>query len=195
MACLLAFGIGTRMKKMLEKMEMREDAMECFTKMGEYRKMQDWLRGQMMQLDSPELKMGVKEFWDRYCETTFYEIAEHDGFKSTFTWIILSFSGTPLNHSLTLEQAYILQFLHGCFGHFALSPAHGEISNLLDIKLGLALLGSHLSITSSNLGSGATRGANGRWTEKVKAWGSSDLKMAAARNQMGKNPRSYCTVK
>ena len=47
---------------MLEKVKMREDAKECFTKMGEYRKMQDWLRGQMMQLDSLELKKGMNEF-------------------------------------------------------------------------------------------------------------------------------------
>ena len=47
---------------MLEKMEMREDAKECFTKMGEYRKMQDRLRGQMMQLDSLELNKGLEEF-------------------------------------------------------------------------------------------------------------------------------------
>ena len=47
---------------MLEKVEMRKDAKECFTKMGEYGKMQDRLRGQMMQLDSPELKKGVEEF-------------------------------------------------------------------------------------------------------------------------------------
>ena len=47
---------------MLEKMKMREDAKECFTQMGEYRKMQDRLRGQMMQLDSTKLKKGMEEF-------------------------------------------------------------------------------------------------------------------------------------
>ena len=124
--------------------------------------MKDGLWGQMMKLDSPELKKGMEKFRDRYCETMFYEIAEHDGFKSTFEWVILYFSCMSLNHSLTLKQLQILQFSHMHFRHFALSPARGEISNLLDIKLGLALLGSHLSITSSNLGSGATRGANGR---------------------------------
>ena len=47
---------------MLEKVKVREDAKKCFTKMGEYRTMQDRLWGQMMELDSPELKKGMKEF-------------------------------------------------------------------------------------------------------------------------------------
>ena len=63
---------------MLGKMKMREDAKECFTQMCEYQKMQDRLWGQMMQLDSLELKNGVEEFQDRHCKTVFYEIAEHD---------------------------------------------------------------------------------------------------------------------
>ena len=88
---------------MLEKMEMRVDAEECFTEMGEYRKMQDRLWGQMMQLDSPKLKKGIERFRDRHCKTAFYEITEHDGFKSTFEWVLLSFSFMPQNHNLTLE--------------------------------------------------------------------------------------------
>ena len=99
-----------------------------------------------------------------------------------------------MDHSLTLDQSHILQFLHGCFGHFALLPARGEIRNFLDFKLRLVLFGSHLSVTSGNLGSGATRGASGRQTEKPKVWESLDLKMAATRNQRGKNPKSYYTV-
>jgi hypothetical protein len=83
---------------------------------------------------------------------------------------MLSFSGTPLNHSLTLEQAYILQFLHSCFGHFALLPARGEIRNFLNIKLRLVFFGSHLSVMSGNFGSGATRVDSVRRTEKAKAW-------------------------
>ena len=47
---------------MLEKMKMRGDAKECFSQMCEYRKMQDRLLGQMMQLDFPVLKEGVEEF-------------------------------------------------------------------------------------------------------------------------------------
>ena len=147
---------------MLEKIEMREDAKECFTKMDEYEKMQDRLWGQMMQLDFPEVKKRMEEFRNRHCKTMFHEIAEHNSFESTFERIIFSFRCMPLNHSLTLEQPHSLQFLHSRFGHLALSPAHGEISNLLDIKLGLVLFGSHLNVTSSNLGLGATRGASGR---------------------------------
>ena len=136
---------------MLEKMEMREDAKECFTKMGEYGKMQDRLRGQMMQLDSPEVKKSMEEFRNRYCKTTFHEITEHNGFKSTFERIIFSFPCTPLNHSLTLEKPHSLQFFYSCFGHFSLAPARGGISNLFIIDLGLTLLGSHLSVTSYDL--------------------------------------------
>jgi len=43
-------------------MEMREDAKECFAKMGEYGKMQDGLWGKMMQLNSPELTKSMEEF-------------------------------------------------------------------------------------------------------------------------------------
>jgi hypothetical protein len=73
-------------EEMLEKMEVGKNSKECFAKIGEYRKMQDGLWGQMMQLDSPELKKGMEKFRDRYCETAFYEITEHDGLKSTFIW-------------------------------------------------------------------------------------------------------------
>ena len=95
-----------------------------------------------------------------------------------------------MDHSLTLDQSHILQFLHGCFGHFALLPARGEIRNFLNVKLGFVLFRSHLSVTSRNLGMWATRGANGKQTEQEKAWGSLDLKMAAAGYRQGKNPRS-----
>ena len=105
----------------------------------------------MIQLDSLELKKSMEEFGNRHCQTAFHEIAKHDGFESTFEWVILSFSCTPLNHSLTLEKPHSLQFLYSCFGHFALAPARGEISNFFVIDLGLALLGSHLSVTSYDL--------------------------------------------
>ena len=144
---------------MLEKMEMRKDAKESFAKIGEYGKMQDRLWSQMVQLDSPELKKSMKELRNRHCNTAFHEIAEHDGFESTFEKIILSFSCTPLNHSLTLQQFQILQFLHDCFRHFTLVPARGKIGNFFLINLGLVFLGSYLSVTSYDLGSGATRGA------------------------------------
>ena len=62
----------------------------------------------MMQLGPPELKKSMEAFRDRHCKTTFYEIAEYDGFKSTFEWVLLSFSSMPLDHSLTLEQFHIL---------------------------------------------------------------------------------------
>ena len=105
----------------------------------------------MMQLDSPEVKKSMEEFRNRHYKTTFHKITEHNGFKSTFERIIFTFPCTPLNHSLTLEKPHSLQFLYSCFGHFALAPARGEISNFFIIDLGLALLGSHLSVTSYDL--------------------------------------------
>ena len=48
--------------------------------------------------------------------------------------------------------------LHNLFGHLAFSPARGKISHLLDIKFGLVLLGSHLSVTSSKFGRGLREG-------------------------------------
>ena len=136
---------------MLEKMEVGKDAKECFAEIGEYRKMQDRLLGQMMQLDSPKVKKSMKEFRNRHCKTMFHKITEHNGFKNTFERIIFSFPCTPLNYSLTLEKPHSLQFLYSCFGHFALALARGEISNFFIINLGLALLVNHLSVMSYNL--------------------------------------------
>ena len=133
---------------MLEKMEVGKDAKECFTEMGEYRKMQDGLQGQMMQLDSPEVKKSMEEFRNRHCKTTFHEITEHNGFKSTFEGVIFSFACTPLDHSLTLQKIHSLQFLNNCFRHFTLAPARGEISNFFIFDFGFVLLWSHLSVTS-----------------------------------------------
>ena len=145
----------------------------------------------MIQLDSLELKKSMEEFGNRHCQTAFHEIAKHDGFESTFEWVILSFSCTPLNYSLTLKQTHSLQFLHSRFGYLALLPTCGKISNFLVVDLGLVHLGSHLSVTSYDLSSGATREANERRAGKETAWEVLDLPMTAAWNQRAKNPKSY----
>ena len=93
---------------MLEKIEVGKDTKECFAEMGEYRRMQDGLWGQIMQLDSPELQKSMEELRYRYCKTAFHEITEHNGFKCTFEGIIFSFACAPLDHSLTLEKTHIL---------------------------------------------------------------------------------------
>ena len=107
----------------MEKMEVGKDTKECFAEMSEYRKMQNGLGSQMMQLDSPELQKSMEELSHRNCKTAFYEITEHNGFKCTFERIIFSFAYAPLDHSLTLEKTHILQFLHCCLRYFALTPA------------------------------------------------------------------------
>ena len=61
----------------------------------------------MMQLDSPEVKKSMEEFRNRYCKTTFHDITEHNGFKSTFERIIFSFACAPLDHGLTLEKTIV----------------------------------------------------------------------------------------
>ena len=99
---------GYKDEEMLEKMEVGKDAKECFTEMGEYRKMQDRLWGQMMHLDSPEAKKIMKELRNRYCKAIFHEITEQNGFKSTFERIILSFACAPLDHNLILEKTHSL---------------------------------------------------------------------------------------
>ena len=93
---------------MLEKMEVGKDTKECFTEMSEYRKMQDGLGSQMMQLDSQELKKSMEELRHRNCKTTFHEITERNGFKCTFERIIFSFACAPLDHSLALKKTHIL---------------------------------------------------------------------------------------
>ena len=54
---------------MLEKMEMGKDTKKSFAEMSKYRKIQDRLRSQMMQLDSPELQKSMEEFRHRYRKT------------------------------------------------------------------------------------------------------------------------------
>ena len=99
---------GYKDEEILEKMEVGKNAKECFAEMGEYRKMQDRLWGQMMHLDSLEAKKIMKELRNRYCKTTFHEIMEHYSFKRTFEGIIFPFTCTPLDHSLTLEKTHSL---------------------------------------------------------------------------------------
>ena len=164
---------------MLKKMEVGKDSKESFAEMSEYRKMQDGLGSKMMQLDSPELQKSIEELRYRKCKTAFHKVTKHNGFKSTFKWIMFSFTRTPLDYGLTLEKTHILQFLYSCLRHFALAPARGEICNCFIFDLGLVLLGSHLSVTS--LGSGATRGVNGCH----KHWENINLNLTAARSQRG----------
>ena len=144
---------------MLEKMEVGKDTKECFAEMSKYRKMQDGLGSQMIQLDSLELQKSMEELRHRNCKTAVHKITEHNGFKCTFEGIIFSFACAPLDHSLTLEKTHILQFLHSCLRHFTFAPARRKICNCFIFNLGLVFLGSHFNVTS--FGSGATRGANG----------------------------------
>ena len=108
---------------MLKNMEMGKNTKECFTEMSKNRKMQDGLGSKMMQLDSPELQKGIEELRYRKCKTAFHKVMKHNGFKSTFKWIMFSFTRTPLDYGLTLEKTHILQFLHSRLRHSALAPA------------------------------------------------------------------------
>ena len=113
---------GLKDEEILEKMEMWKNPKESFAEMSKNRKMQNGLRSQMMQLDSPELQKSMEELRYRYCKTAFHEITEHNGFKCTFEGIIFPFACAPLYHSLILEKTNSLQFLYSCFRHFALAP-------------------------------------------------------------------------
>ena len=55
---------------MLEKVKVGKNAKECFTKMSKNRKMQNGLRSQMMQLDSPKLQKSIEKFRYVKCKTT-----------------------------------------------------------------------------------------------------------------------------
>ena len=125
----------------------------------------------MMQLDSPKLQKSIEAFWYRNRKTAFHEITKHNSFKSTF-------------HSMTLKKAHILQLLHCCLRHFALTPAGWKIRNCFIFNLGFVFLRSHFNVTS--FGSGATRGASGYHRQL----GSVNLNLTAARSQ---NPRNYRT--
>ena len=107
---------------MLEKVKAGKNAKECFTEMSKNRKMQNGLRSQMMQLDSPELQKSIEKFQYGKCKATFHEITKHNGFKGTFHWVIFSFACMPLDHALSLEETQILQLLHRRFRYFAFVP-------------------------------------------------------------------------
>ena len=108
---------------MLEKVKVGKNAKECFAEMSKNRKTQDGLGSKMMQLDSPELQKSIEELRYRKCKTAFHKVTEHNGFKNTFKGVIFSFTRTPLDYGLTLENTHILQFLHSRLRYFALTPA------------------------------------------------------------------------
>ena len=93
---------------MLEKMKVGKDTKECFAEMSKYRKMQDGLWSQMMQLDSRELQKSMEELKHRNGKTMFHKITEYNGLKGTFEGIFFSFACAPLDYSLTLEKTHIL---------------------------------------------------------------------------------------
>ena len=59
---------------MLKKVKMGKNAKECFAEMSENRKMQNGLRSQMMQLDSPKLQKSIEKFRYGKRKTTFHEV-------------------------------------------------------------------------------------------------------------------------
>ena len=76
----------------------------------------------MMQLDSPKLQKSIEKFRYEKRKTTFHEVMEYNGLESTFHGVILSFPCTPMDHTLSLEETQIFQFLYYCFRHFAFVP-------------------------------------------------------------------------
>ena len=176
---------GDKDEEMLKKVKVGKNAKERFIEMSKNRKMQNGLRSQMMQLNSPELPKSIEKFWHGKCKATFHEITEHNGFKGTFHRVIFSFPCTPLDHALSLEEPHILQILHHWFRHFIFALARWKISNCFVFNRGFVFLGSHLNVTS--LGSGAKRGVNGCYRQL----GSVNLKVTAARSQEDESPKSY----
>ena len=82
---------------------MEKNDKECFTEMSKNRKMQNGLRSQMMQLDSPKLQKSIEKFRYGKRKTTFHEVTEYNGLEGTFHGVILSFPYTPLDHTLSLD--------------------------------------------------------------------------------------------
>ena len=83
--------------------------------MSKNRKMQNELRSQMMQLDSPKLQKSIEKFRYGKCKTMFHEIMEYNDLEGTFHGVIFFFPCTPLDHTLSLEETQIFQFSHRCF--------------------------------------------------------------------------------
>ena len=86
----------------MEKVKVRKNAKECFAEMGKNGKMQNRLRSQMVQLDSPKLQKSIEKFRYGKCKTTFHKITEYNGLKGTFHGVIFTFFCTPLDHTLRL---------------------------------------------------------------------------------------------
>ena len=142
---------------MLKKVKVGKNAKDCLAEMSKSGKMQNGLWCQMIQLDSPKLQKSREKFWYRKCKTTFHEVTEHNGLECTFHGVIFSFPCRLLDHTLSLEETQIFQFLHRCFRYFAFALTCWHIGNCFLSNLGFVLLGSHLNVTSLVLG--ATRGA------------------------------------
>ena len=107
---------------MLENVKVGKNSKECFAQMGKNGKMQNRMRSQMMQLDSPKLQKGIEKFRYGKGKTTFQEVTEYNGLEGTFHGVIFSIPCTLLDHTLSLEETKIFQFLDYCIRHFALMP-------------------------------------------------------------------------
>ena len=59
---------------MLKKVKVGKNTKEGFTKMSKNGKMQNGLRCQIMQLDSPELQKSIEKFRYGKRKTTFHEV-------------------------------------------------------------------------------------------------------------------------
>ena len=84
-------------------MKVGKNAEECFAEMSENRKMQNGLRSQMMQLDSPKLQKSIEKFLYGKCKTTFHKVTEYNGLEGTFHEVIFSLPCMPLDHTLNLD--------------------------------------------------------------------------------------------
>ena len=68
--------MGTKVKKCWKRWKWG-----MIPRNAKYRKMQDGLGSQMMQLNSLKLQQSMEEFRHRNSKTTFHEITEYNGFK------------------------------------------------------------------------------------------------------------------
>ena len=84
----------------MEKVKIWKNAKECFAEMGKNGKMQNGMRSQMMQLDSPKLQKSIEKFRYGKHKTTFHEVTEYNGLEGTFHGVIFSLPCMPLDHTL-----------------------------------------------------------------------------------------------
>ena len=83
--------------------------------MGEDRKMQNWLRGEMMELDSPMLEKSMEKIRSLDGKAALNKIVEKNDFVRTFIRLVFALRASPLDDGVGLKKAFVNQIGYSKF--------------------------------------------------------------------------------